>query len=390
VIRVRRSLVLILSVLLIVTLAGPSEAAPPVNDDFADALALAEPLPALAAASTAEATTQIGEPEPSCIDDGEFGASVWYTFTPSAKVSAALDTIGSNFNTVAAIYTGSTLAGLTEIACSDEISFSPATQGWSRAAGLLSAETTYRIQISGILAATGNLQLRLVKRRTTPAVVRGSTWFLNSGFDPNGEFNFAFGTGNDDPLPGTYLAALFGENGVSGPAVRVGNTWVMNDWFDAASFLSIGYGRSMDFPVAGDRDADGDADIGVVQGNLWLFDTDLDGLEDDDFAYGSAKDHKLMGDWDGDGDFTPGVIKGNTWFLNNGTDPNADLVFGYGSASDFPVVGDWDGDGDWTPGVVKGNLWFLNNSTGPNADIVFGYGRATDFRVVGDWDGAVG
>ena len=55
-----------------------------------------------------EATEELDEPEPSCIDNGEFGASVWYTFTPSVKVSAGVDTVFGETTTTRslAIYTG--------------------------------------------------------------------------------------------------------------------------------------------------------------------------------------------------------------------------------------------------------------------------------------------
>ncbi|MGH2784504.1 MAG: hypothetical protein ACRDJ1_04545 [Actinomycetota bacterium] len=386
----RRSLVLILSIVIVaLPMAAPAGAVAPVNDAFADALALAEPLPALAAATTTDATTEIGEPVPSCIDNGDFGTSVWYKFTPSTDVSAALDTFGSDYDTVVALYTGATLNALTEIACNDEISFSPATEGRSRVAALLESGTTYHFQVSGFQGATGSLELKLVKRRTTPAVIRGDKWFLNAGFDGASEFSFIYGFGNDDPFGGNFLGLLFGQTGVSTPTVRKGNTWFLNDWFDGTAFVAFPYGRATDLPVAGDRNGDGSSDIGVVRGNVWHFDTDLDAVADETFAYGLPTDYPVVGDWNGDGTFTPGVLRGNKWFLNNGTDANADVVFSYGSATDFPVVGDWNGDGIWSAGVVRGNTWLLNNATDANADLVFAYGSVTDFPLVGDWDGAV-
>ena len=386
-VRVRRSLVLILSIV-IVALPGTSHAVAPINDNFADAIALSDPLTATASASTVDATTETGEPVPSCIDNGEFGASVWYKYTPSADVSAGVDTVFSDtaYDTVLAIYSGAALNSLTEIACNDDISTNPATFGFSRAAAILEGGTTYHIQVSGFEGDTGDLNLRLTRRRTTPAVVRGDKWFLNQGFNGQSEFSFHFGSGNDDPFAGVFLGLLFGQTGVSAPTVRDGNVWFMNDWFDGSPFVAIPYGRASDFPVAGDRDADGATDIGVRRGNVWHFDNDLDAVTDETFAYGLSTDYPLMGDWDGDGDFTPGVRRGNKWLLNNNTDGNADVVIPYGSSTDFPIVGDWNGDGIWTIGVVRGNNWLLTNTTGPNASLVFAYGSASDFPLVGDWD----
>ncbi|MGH2727205.1 MAG: hypothetical protein ACRDKS_09560, partial [Actinomycetota bacterium] len=330
--KMRRIVVLALSIV-ILALPATAEAAPPVNDDFADALAFAEPLPALAAVSTAESTTETGEPVPSCIDNGEFGASVWYTYTPSVKTSVALDTQGSNFDTVVAFYTGAALNALTEIGCNDEVSFSPSTANSSRVAKVLAAGTTYRIQISGRLGATGSLVVRLAKRRTTPAVARGTAWHLNSNFDGDADYSFTFGSAAHYPLVGTTLAKSggFGENGVSTPTALEGNDWFMNDWFDSGVHLVLPFGRAVDFPVVGDINGDGADDIGVVQGNVWHFDTGLDGLADVSFAYGRYADFPIMGDWDGNGTFTPGVVRGNTWILNNGFDPIGDLIFPFGT-----------------------------------------------------------
>lgn len=385
----RRIVVLGLSIL-ILSLPVSAEAAPPVNDDFADALALSEPLPALAAVSTAESTTEPGEPVPSCIDNGEFGASVWYTYTPSVKTSVALDTKGSNFDTVISFYTGNALNSLTEIACNDEISFNAFTANASRVAQVLAAGTTYRIQISGRLAATGSLVLTLAKRRTTPAVARGTAWHLNTNFDGDADFSFTYGSGAHYPLVGTMLAKAggFGENGVSAPIALEGNKWFMNDWFDPGVHLVFPFGREVDFPVVGDVNGDGADDPGVVQGNVWHFDTGLDGLADLSFAYGRFTDFPVMGDWDGNGTFTPGVVRGNVWILNNGFDPTGDLIFPFGVFTDYPLVGDWDSDGDWTPMVVRGNVWYRNNDFDGSPDVPgFAYGSAFDFPLVGDWDG---
>ena len=387
-VRVRRSLILILSIVFVGLPAASHAGVAPINDNFANAIALNEPLTATAQTSTVGSTEEVDEPVPSCIDNGEFGSSVWYKYTPSVDVSAGVDTVFSEttYDTVLAIYTGSALDSLNEIACNDEISTNPATFGFSRAAAILEGGVTYHIQVSGFNGDQGSLALRLTRRRTTPAVVRGDQWFLNQGFNGASEFSFHFGGGNDDPFAGTFLGLLFGQTGVSAPTVRHGNVWFMNDWFDGTAFVALPYGRTSDFPVAGDRDGDGATDIGVRRSNTWHFDKDLDAVTDETFAYGLPTDYPLMGDWDGDGDFTPGIRRGNKWFLNNNTDGFADVVITYGSSTDFPIVGDWNGDGIWTIGVVRGNLWLLTNSTGPNASLVFAYGSATDFPLVGDWD----
>jgi PKD repeat protein len=85
---------------------------PAANDDFANA----EPITALPATRQTDlttASTQPGEPAPSCLSQPD--RSVWYTFTPSRTANLAASTQG--FRTSVAIYTGSSLAGLQEVAC---------------------------------------------------------------------------------------------------------------------------------------------------------------------------------------------------------------------------------------------------------------------------------
>jgi hypothetical protein len=65
--------------------------------------------------NTSGATTEIGEPS-QCSRRG----TVWYRFTPSAPVEIVADTLGSNFDTTLAVYTGSGLRSLRFIACSDD------------------------------------------------------------------------------------------------------------------------------------------------------------------------------------------------------------------------------------------------------------------------------
>lgn len=81
------------------------------------------------------ATISVDDPSPSCRFGGaaQGSNSVWYVFTPPANVTMTVETAGSSLappggdpaynDTVLAIYTGSPGA-LTEVACSEDISFS--------------------------------------------------------------------------------------------------------------------------------------------------------------------------------------------------------------------------------------------------------------------------
>ncbi len=97
--------------------ALPAHAAPPGNDDFASATAI----PALAyvdTVSTAQATLETGEPMPPC--GANVGKTVWYSFTPVADGALAANTLGSSFDTVLSVWTGSGLGDLDLVACNDD------------------------------------------------------------------------------------------------------------------------------------------------------------------------------------------------------------------------------------------------------------------------------
>jgi RTX calcium-binding nonapeptide repeat (4 copies) len=138
-----------------VTLMLPAvaRAAPPTNDGFATPTVVPS-LPFDQTTSTAEATVEPGEPQPSC--NASMGKSVWYEFTPAEDVLVAAATSGSDFDTVLTVWTGATLGSLVEKRCRDiegETEF--------RLAFLAEAGTPYRFQVGGAGGAGGSLRFRL-------------------------------------------------------------------------------------------------------------------------------------------------------------------------------------------------------------------------------------
>ncbi|MEA2607942.1 MAG: serine protease, partial [Chloroflexota bacterium] len=85
---------------------------PPVNDDFANATPILD-LPANVGVDTIPATLQPNEPKPSC---GNVIATAWWSFTPLVDETAVAKA-ESGLGTQAAVYTGSSLATLSELAC---------------------------------------------------------------------------------------------------------------------------------------------------------------------------------------------------------------------------------------------------------------------------------
>ncbi len=93
----------------------------PANDDFSAAETVGAP--DSVATSTVGATTEASEPL-TCSDLevglSPFGATIWYSLTPTDDLDVTIDTAGSGFDTVLGVYTGSQLASLTQVVCDDD------------------------------------------------------------------------------------------------------------------------------------------------------------------------------------------------------------------------------------------------------------------------------
>lgn len=87
---------------------------PPPNDDFENAEVVPS-VPFSDIKTTTSATTEAGEPAPSCAF-GQVASTVWYSFTPEEDGLFVVDTAGSNFTAITAIWTESVF-GLFEVAC---------------------------------------------------------------------------------------------------------------------------------------------------------------------------------------------------------------------------------------------------------------------------------
>ncbi|MGH8016896.1 MAG: immunoglobulin domain-containing protein, partial [Opitutaceae bacterium] len=122
----------------------------PANDDFGAAFTI----PAGTGTATGNnvgATAETNEPE-----HAGFGqASVWWTWQANVSGPAAIDTVDSDYDTVLAVYTGTSVGGLTEIVSNDD--FGDALQ--SRVEFTATAGTTYRIAVSGYQGDYGSIGL---------------------------------------------------------------------------------------------------------------------------------------------------------------------------------------------------------------------------------------
>lgn len=118
--RLWASATLVTSLLLAVTL--PAAAAAPANDAWTARVSL-DAAGGSVSGSTLEATGELDEPARD--DDGYYGNSVWYSFTPTSTGSYTFCVIPDEEpyfepDTFVAVYTGASLAGLTEIGFNDD------------------------------------------------------------------------------------------------------------------------------------------------------------------------------------------------------------------------------------------------------------------------------
>jgi M6 family metalloprotease-like protein len=112
-------------------------------DAFANATVVGA-IPFSHSGSTAGATEEGGEPAPSC---APIGKTVWYRFVPGANQTVTFSTAGSGFDSVLAVWRGTSLGALTQVGCDDD---GVAAGGASRIQSLaLTAGQTYYIQVGG-------------------------------------------------------------------------------------------------------------------------------------------------------------------------------------------------------------------------------------------------
>jgi hypothetical protein len=139
---------LLIGVGLVLPIFSPALAAPPTNDDF-DTPTVIGTLPFTAGPVNTTDATAAGD-DPDCAgNDG----SVWYAFTPNKTMTIEADTVGSDYNTVLAVFTG-TRGSLTPLACDDD--YFGTTPGESRIIFNAKAGTTYYFMINLCCSAGGS------------------------------------------------------------------------------------------------------------------------------------------------------------------------------------------------------------------------------------------
>jgi hypothetical protein len=142
----------------------------PLNDNFAAASSLS--VPGTASDNTTGATREVGELAP-C---GSIGSTVWYRVVPDRSGILTANTANSAFDTVLALYTGSSLSGLTNVACNDDGANNTQGDGTSYLTVTVVGGRTYYLQLGGYNGDSGAAQLNVdfaaLKRVFLPLIRR--------------------------------------------------------------------------------------------------------------------------------------------------------------------------------------------------------------------------
>ena len=199
----------------------------PPNDNFADAVVLPGASGARAGDTANGATTELGEDVFASLQ------SVWYQWTPPADGTYKFSTVGSGFDSLMAIYSGTSLEDIELIEVNDDDPDRGCCSSWI---GLVDAEatTTYYINISPLSLEAGPIKLSwgpLILGTAGPNVITGTSVAeeirglggedLIAGGGGNdlvfgGRSNDSIrgGPGNDFLLDRTGLDVLQGDSGV--------------------------------------------------------------------------------------------------------------------------------------------------------------------------------
>jgi hypothetical protein len=125
----------------------------PCNDNFSNYTRICG-YTASVSGTNLGATKQSGEPNHA---GNSGGKSVWWKWVAPCDCDVQIDTVGSGFNTLLGVYTGSSVSTLTTVANDDN----SGGNGASKVTFSATAGTYYRIAVDGFNGATGSVKLNL-------------------------------------------------------------------------------------------------------------------------------------------------------------------------------------------------------------------------------------
>ncbi|MEI7507240.1 MAG: S8 family serine peptidase, partial [Actinomycetes bacterium] len=149
--------------------SAPGSVRPGTTDDFFATPRAISGLSGNSASKTNFATSELGEPNHAGYTPSH---SVWFNYIAPASGQIDISTAGSNFDTLLAVYTGSSFTNLNLIAANDDIKTGQSSAvSFGAVAGMV-----YRIAVDGYASTTGNVvlnwDLKLPLPPTAPTNVR--------------------------------------------------------------------------------------------------------------------------------------------------------------------------------------------------------------------------
>ncbi len=152
-----------LGLMLILPGCGSGNKVSGVSDDFSSSVTVSN-VPFTGTGNTATATSATDDPTPTC-GAGIRSNSVWFSYAATSNDTIIAETIGSNYDTVLSVWTGSP-GSFAEVACNDDDFVSFALQ--SRVVFAGTSATTYHFMVSAFEGDGGDLVFKL-DLRTPPA-----------------------------------------------------------------------------------------------------------------------------------------------------------------------------------------------------------------------------
>ena len=132
--------------------SGGSGSSAPANDNFSNATQISGASGTLTG-SNVGATVQSSEPMPSAQSNSK--CSVWFKWTAPSSGTVTFDTIGSSFDTVLGVYTGTSVSSLSEVDSDDD----GGDGTTSKVSFKATSGTIYRIAVYGFNGKSGSITL---------------------------------------------------------------------------------------------------------------------------------------------------------------------------------------------------------------------------------------
>jgi len=192
---------------------GLQTEAKPANDDLGNALVLTGITNTVVGVNGAASKEQ-SEPDHA---GNPGGKSVWWSWIPPANVTVTVDTIGSSFDTLLAVYTGSSVSDL-KLVTSDNDGGGNRTSKVSFS-GMVSA--TYQIAVDGWNGTSGNIVLNF--RQSAPAAPQIITQPQSATVSAGDSVSFSITATGTPPLTYRWLRDGQPLNGGTNSVYTIGN-----------------------------------------------------------------------------------------------------------------------------------------------------------------------